>query len=307
MHNQVQDSRLYRPYLDDALPLPPTQNIVTPQPLASEVCTRKMSTDASSSTRPKRQLVKAACQLCQKRKVKCSGERPMCMLCQQRGQSCVYDSEAGISRVEAVRRRNKELSERNSDYELVYNALHATTELEAFDHLRALRECPDVETYARTLRKLRPTARKRPSDQLLDDGALSNLSPMSAQSQDHQDGDPNLYTDSLSVTDYTSPTQQPPLMIDPRLGQQTLYSFPGTNGSTLQSLAEVWPFQDSAHVRQESYPANIHDWMKTDEQAGPSQDPYLYNPQMSQTNWADGNVDPRTGQPMDRRRSGFGS
>jgi hypothetical protein len=31
---------------------------------------RKMSTDASSSTRPKRQLVKAACQSCQKRKVK---------------------------------------------------------------------------------------------------------------------------------------------------------------------------------------------------------------------------------------------
>ncbi|CAD0090996.1 unnamed protein product, partial [Aureobasidium vineae] len=204
--------------------------------LASESRTRKMSTDISSSIRPKRQLVKAACQSCQKRKVKCSGERPMCMLCQQRGQSCVYDLEAGISRVEGVRRRNKELGERNSDYELVYNALHTTPELEAFEHLRRLRECPDVETYARTLRKSRPPSRKRPSDQLLEDGALSNLSPMSTQSQDQQDGDSNLYTDSLCMTDYTSPTQQPPLMIDPRLGQQTLYSFPGTNGSTLQSL-----------------------------------------------------------------------
>ncbi|KAI4723705.1 hypothetical protein E4T48_00018 [Aureobasidium sp. EXF-10727] len=317
MHNQVQDSRPHRQYLDVALPLPSTHILETPRPPGIRDLhsqdehgrivvnqTKKTARQGRMSVMPEAQSKSENClRLTQKGPI---GERPMCMLCQQRGQSCVYDSEAGISRVEAVRRRNKELSERNSDYELVYNALHATTELEAVEHLRALRECPDVETYARTLRKSRPPARKRPSDQLLDDGALSNLSPMSAQSQDHQDGDPNLYTDSLPMTDYTSPTQPPPLMIDPRLGQQTLYSFPGTNGSTLQSLAEIWPFQDSAHVRQESYPANIQDWMKTDDQAGPSQDPYLYNPQMSQTNWTDGNVDPRTGQPMDRRRSGFG-
>jgi hypothetical protein len=161
------------------------------------------------------------------------------MLCQQRGQSCVYDSEAGISRVEAVRRRNKELGERNSDFELVFNALHSTPDNEAFDHLRRLRDCPDVESYARTLRKVRPIARKRPSDQLndlMEHGTMSNLSPMSAQSQDHQDGDQNVFTDSVPMTDFTSPSQQPTLMIDPRLGQQTLYSFPGNNGSTLQSL-----------------------------------------------------------------------
>ena len=41
-------------------------------PTALRPLARKMSTDASSSTRPKRQLVKAACQSCQKRKVKVS-------------------------------------------------------------------------------------------------------------------------------------------------------------------------------------------------------------------------------------------
>ncbi|KAI4749527.1 hypothetical protein E4T50_00219 [Aureobasidium sp. EXF-12298] len=254
-----------------------------------------MSTDASSSARPKRQLVKAACQSCQKRKVKCSGERPMCMLCQQRGQSCVYDSEAGISRVEAVRRRNKELGERNSDFELVFNALHSTPDNEAFDHLRRLRECPEVESYARALRKVRPTARKRPSDQLndlMEYGTMSNLSPMSAQSHDHQDGDQNVFTDSLPLTDFTSPPQQPTLMIDPRLGQQTLYSFPGNNGSTLQSLAEIWPFQDSSHIQQETFQTDVHDWTKPDVSAGPSQTQYPYNVQMSQTEWADGNADP---------------
>jgi hypothetical protein len=169
----------------------------------------------------------------------------MCMLCQQRGQSCVYDSEAGISRVEAVRRRNKELGERNSDYELVFNALHSTPDNEAFDHLRRLRECPDVESYAKILRKARPIARKRPSDQLndlMEYGAMSNLSPISAQSQEQPDSDQNIFTeplsipDPLSVPDYMSPPQETTLMIDPRLGQQTLYSFPGNNGLTLQSL-----------------------------------------------------------------------
>jgi hypothetical protein len=70
----------------------------------------------------------------------------------------------------------------------------------------------------------------------MDYGAMSNLSPMSTQSQDQQDGDQNIFTDQVPMTDYASPTQQPTLMIDPRLGQQTLYSFPGNNGSTLQSL-----------------------------------------------------------------------
>lgn len=161
------------------------------------------------------------------------------MLCQQRGQSCVYDSEAGISRVEAVRRRNKELGDRNSDYELVFHALHSTPESEAYDHLRRLRECPDVESYARTLRGSRSSTRKRPSDQLndfVDDGTMSNLSPMSAQSHDQPDGDSNIYTDPLPMTDYPTPNQQPGLVVDPRLGQQTLYSFPGSNASTLQSL-----------------------------------------------------------------------
>ncbi|KAI4757657.1 hypothetical protein E4T52_10223 [Aureobasidium sp. EXF-3400] len=267
-----------------------------------------MSTDASSSTRPKRQLVKAACQSCQKRKVKCSGERPMCMLCQQRGQSCVYDSEAGISRVEAVRRRNKELGERNADYELVFNALHSTPEPEAFDHLRRLRECPDMETYARTLRRSRPPTRKRPSDQLndlMDDGTLSNLSPVSVQSQDQQDGDSHIYTDPLRIADYTNHAQQPAMMIDPRLGQHTLYSFPGSNGSTLQSLAEIWPFQESSNVRQESFQPNVHDWTKPQSQAGPPQNHYLYDVQMPQSSWVDGNVDPRTGQPMSQSQSRF--
>ncbi|THV81116.1 hypothetical protein D6D27_08641 [Aureobasidium pullulans] len=266
-----------------------------------------MSTDASSSTRPKRQLVKAACQSCQKRKVKCSGERPMCMLCQQRGQTCIYDSEAGISRVEAVRRRNKELAERNSDFDLVFNALQTTPEPEAFEHLRRLRECPNVETYARTLRKSRPTSRKRPPDSMhdfMDDSTLSNLSPMSTHSQDQHDGDSNMFAETLPMTDYTSPPQQPPLMIDPRLGQQTLYSFPDNNGSTLQSLAEIWPFQNSSHIQQETYQSSTQDWAKPDGQGGSSQqNHYLYNVQMSQTDWTDGDLDPTNGQTMSRRHS----
>lgn len=177
----------------------------------------------------------------------CSGERPSCMLCQQRSQTCVYDSEAGITRVEAVRRRNKELAEQNSNYELVYNALQTAPEPEAFDHLRRLRECPNVESYARTLRESKPFSRKRPhdgNDPLMDDCALSNLSPTSnsAHSQDSHDDElhafhEHAFSEPPSTANSNDPPQSlPTMMIDPRLGQQTLYNFPGSNGSTLQSL-----------------------------------------------------------------------
>jgi hypothetical protein len=56
--------------------------------------------------------------------------------------------------------------------------------------------------------------------------------------------------------------------------------------------AEIWPFQDSSHIRQETFQADVHDWAKPDSQAGPSQKQYPFNVQMSQTDWADGNVDP---------------
>ncbi|KAI4854939.1 hypothetical protein E4T45_03630 [Aureobasidium sp. EXF-8846] len=214
-----------------------------------------MSKDVSPSPRPKRQMVKAASQSCQKRKVKCSGERPMCMLCHQGCQPCVYDSDAGISRVEAVRRRSKELGERNSDFELVFHALHGTPDNQAFGHLRRLRECPDVESYARTLRKARLTTRNRPSDQLndlMEYGAMFNLFPMSTQPQDQQDDNQNMFLDPVPTTDYTSPSRQPTFMIDPRLSQKTLYN----------SSGQRW--FDSTE------PAHFHDWAKPDGQAEPS-------------------------------------
>ncbi|KAI4759175.1 hypothetical protein E4T44_14706, partial [Aureobasidium sp. EXF-8845] len=129
-----------------------------------------------------------------------------------------------------VRRRNKELGERNSDFELVFHALHGTPDNQAFGHLRRLRECPDVESYARTLRKARLTTRNRPSDQLndlMEYGAMFNLFPMSTQPQDQQDDNQNMFLDPVPTTDYTSPSRQPTFMIDPRLSQKTLYNSSG--------------------------------------------------------------------------------
>ncbi|KAI4793762.1 hypothetical protein E4T44_12603, partial [Aureobasidium sp. EXF-8845] len=118
----------------------------------------------------------------------------------------------------------------NSDFELVFDALHGTPDNEAFDHLRRLRECPDVEPYARTLRKARLTTRNWPSDQLndlMEYGALCNLFPTSTQPQDQQDDNQNMFLDPIPTTDYTSPSRQPSFMIDPRLGQKTLYNSSG--------------------------------------------------------------------------------
>ncbi|KAI4785123.1 hypothetical protein E4T45_14053, partial [Aureobasidium sp. EXF-8846] len=175
------------------------------------------------------------------------------------------------------------LGERNSDFELVFDILHGTPDNEAFDHLRRLRECPDVESYARTLRKARLTTRNRPSDQLndlMEYGAMLNLFPMSTQPQDQQDDNQNMFLDPILTTDHTSPSRQPTFMIDPRLGQKTLYN----------SSRQRWFDSTEPHIRGlsgiqgrylavsglvsyliKTFQAHFHDWAKPDGQAGPSQ------------------------------------
>lgn len=70
--------------------------------------------------------------------------------------------------------------------------------------------------------------------------------------------------------------------------------------------AEIWPFQNSSHIQQETYQSSTQDWAKPDGQGGSSQqNHYLYNVQMSQTDWTDGNLDPTNGQTMSRRQSRF--
>jgi hypothetical protein len=157
------------------------------------------------------------------------------MLCQQRNQTCIYDAEAGVSRVEAVRRRNKQLLERNADYELVYDVLQNSTEPEAVGHLRQLRDSPNVESYARMLRRTRHSTSKRASNEFMDDGVMSNASSLSGQSYDPH-GETHFFADSLPTTAYTSSPPTLPTMVDPRLDQQSLYNFPDTTGAAIHSL-----------------------------------------------------------------------
>lgn len=88
----------------------------------------------------------------------------MCGLCQSRGQTCTYDAEAGLTRIEALRRRNKELAEQNANYTTIFNALRSSSEPEAIEHLRRLRaSSDDAESYAEMIRQGRQLAKRRKS------------------------------------------------------------------------------------------------------------------------------------------------
>ena len=96
-------------------------------------------------------------------RAQCSGERPICALCQARSQVCTYDAEAGLTRIEALRRRNKELTEQNADYEIIFDVLRTEPENKAIGHLLHLRAAIDVESYANTLRQDIVTTKRQKS------------------------------------------------------------------------------------------------------------------------------------------------
>lgn len=116
---------------------------------------------------------------------KCSGERPACTLCASKGQTCTYDAEAGLTRVEALRRKNKELAEQNADYETVFNALRNAPELEAVNHLLRLRAASDVEGYAASMKHDQDRfKRRRSSVRASSPGTAISSTPSQKSSQD---------------------------------------------------------------------------------------------------------------------------
>jgi hypothetical protein len=54
--------------------------------------------------------VKSACLSCQKRKTKCSGERPICRFCSTRGHTCKYDVTDGLTRTAQLKQELEQAS-----------------------------------------------------------------------------------------------------------------------------------------------------------------------------------------------------
>ncbi|KAF2169559.1 hypothetical protein M409DRAFT_52093 [Zasmidium cellare ATCC 36951] len=87
-----------------------------------------------SSARPADEAqpkVKAACEACRTRKIKCDGVRPVCTSCQKKIKDCVYITEPDELRVTALKRRFVELSNTSSNNEALIRLLRDTADDEA--------------------------------------------------------------------------------------------------------------------------------------------------------------------------------
>ncbi|KAK3358721.1 hypothetical protein B0T25DRAFT_599547, partial [Lasiosphaeria hispida] len=101
---------------------------------------------------PKNVHVKAACETCRKRKVKCSGERPKCNSCVRSDQNCQYISSPTETYTQARKRKLDELQEKSSVYEELVGLLRSVPEQEAHDILRRLRAGGDVAAVTRQVK-----------------------------------------------------------------------------------------------------------------------------------------------------------
>ncbi|KAF6824173.1 Nitrogen assimilation transcription factor nirA 5 [Colletotrichum musicola] len=89
--------------------------------------------------KPPRQPVLVACLQCRKRKVKCTGTRPVCFRCSSQGLDCEWDTEPDTTRLKSLRRRNEELEKENEDLREFISFLYSRPRDEALEIFNWLR------------------------------------------------------------------------------------------------------------------------------------------------------------------------
>lgn len=104
----------------------------------------RSSADISKQGRSKRTQgpplqVRSACTRCQKRKAKCTGQRPTCQYCLDRNLDCVYEVEDGWTRTEDLKKKLLESRGETKDFRELFEMLRNSTDHEATTMLARLR------------------------------------------------------------------------------------------------------------------------------------------------------------------------
>lgn len=101
-----------------------------PQPTLTTV--DDIESDASSKltgrTRKRAEPVKSACIQCQKRKTKCSGQRPVCHFCSNRNLDCSWDVDEGLTRTADLKRKLLEANALSGDLGELVEAMRSGTD-----------------------------------------------------------------------------------------------------------------------------------------------------------------------------------
>jgi hypothetical protein len=110
------------------------------------------SSDQTSRTRKKAEPVKSACVQCQKRKTKCSGQRPVCRFCSDRNLECSWDIGDGLTRTADLKRKLQEATGRSEDLDTLVDAMRYGTDEVSTMLLARLRLGEPIEDLVTALR-----------------------------------------------------------------------------------------------------------------------------------------------------------
>lgn len=113
---------------------------------------RHSNVDSASASRKKSEPVKSACGQCQKRKTKCSGQRPTCGFCSDRGLECSWEIGDGLTRNADLRQRLSEANSHSVDIDTLVHDMRTNTDAVATTLLAKLRLGDSIEDLATGIR-----------------------------------------------------------------------------------------------------------------------------------------------------------
>ena len=98
------------------------------QPTTIHGAERSMSSGHAVRTRRKYKLAKSACNQCQKRKTKCSDERPVCRFCSDRDLECSWNTVNGLTRTADLKKKVYEAAGRSDDLGTFLDTMRHSTD-----------------------------------------------------------------------------------------------------------------------------------------------------------------------------------
>lgn len=110
------------------------------------------SLGTATSSRKKSKPVRSACNQCQRRKTKCSGERPTCQFCYDRGLTCSWQIGFGMTRAEDLRQRLVVADTHTEDIKTLVHDMRNNTDHIATTLLAKLRLGASIQDLAAGIR-----------------------------------------------------------------------------------------------------------------------------------------------------------
>lgn len=107
---------------------------------------------SAASSRKKSEPVKSACGQCQKRKTKCSGQRPVCGFCNERGLECSWEIGDGLTRNADLRQRLTEANDHAIDINMLVHDMRTNSDAVATTLLAKLRLGDSIQDLATGIR-----------------------------------------------------------------------------------------------------------------------------------------------------------